>query len=310
MEYVFLAGSCVCFSLQFIFSKLFQRRTDGTVHAAMWSNLLSGISIFIIFFCINGFRLSVSGGAAALAVLYAVSSIVCTCASLIGMTSTTVAAITLYTLLGGVVLPFFYGVALLSERPSVFRWIGVSLMILAAFAPYVLNNLHSKKETAKASGRFKAAVCCAVVFLTNGLISIATNASERIPDKVGSNNFLLLSTLLRIVGAAVILGVFAARRKSGRFLPKDPVTGSSVTTKAFVILFVISFFYAVLNGAGNKLSLKCAETMDASLQFPIISAACIVFSALIGLFAFKERPGKGDVAGIVLAVAGIVFSIF
>ena len=136
-----------------------------------------------------------------MAVLYAASSIICTWASLIGMSATTVAAITLYTLLGGVVLPFFYGVFALSERPSPFRWIGVTLMILAAFAPYVINNL-SKKETAKAKSRLKAAVCCAVVFLTNGLISIATNASERIHDHVGSNDFLLISTVLRIFGAA------------------------------------------------------------------------------------------------------------
>lgn len=309
MEYVLLAGSCICFSLQFIFSKLFQRRTDGTVHAAMWSNLLSGISIFIIFWCINCFRLTVSGGAAALAVLYAASSIICTWASLIGMSATTVAAITLYTLLGGVVLPFFYGVFALSERPSPFRWIGVTLMILAAFAPYVINNL-SKKETAKAKSRLKAAVCCAVVFLTNGLISIATNASERIPDHVGSNDFLLISTVLRIFGAAAILLALTLVKKDRNVLPLDPKTNEPVKSKAFVILFVISFFYAVLNGAGNIFSLNCAKTMDASLQFPIISAACIVFSAFIGLVAFKEKPGKGDVAGIVLAIAGIVFTIF
>ncbi|MBO4261097.1 MAG: EamA family transporter, partial [Clostridia bacterium] len=188
-------------------------------------------------------------------------------------------------------------------------WIGVTLMILAAFAPYVINNL-SRKETAKAKSRLKAAVCCAVVFLTNGLISIATNASERIPDHVGSNDFLLISTVLRIFGAAAILLALTLVKKDRNVLPLDPKTNGPVKSKAFVILFVISFFYAVLNGAGNIFSLNCAKTMDASLQFPIISAACIVFSALIGLVAFKEKPGKGDIAGIVLAIAGIIFTIF
>ena len=315
MEYGFLAGACICFSLQFIFSKLFQRRTDGTVHASMWSNLLSGISIFLIFFCINGFKVAVTGGSAALAVLYAASSIICTCASLIGMTSTTVAVITLYTLLGGVILPFFYGVIALGERPSVFRWTGVSLLILASIAPYVINNALDKKAGAERtgstrSGRIKAAVCCALVFLTNGLISIATNAAERIPDPVGSNDFLLFSTVLRILAAAVLLIIITVRKKSSVSLPVDPASGAPVTSKAFLILFVISFFYAALNGAGNLFSLTCAKTMDASLQFPIISAACIVFSAIIGLVIFREKPGKGDLVGIVLAVAGIVFSIF
>ncbi len=326
MEYVFLAASCICFSAQFIFSKLFQRRTDGTVHASMWSNILSGVSIFLIVFCLNGFKVAFSGGSLLLALLYGLSSIICTCASLIGLSATSVAVITLYTLLGGVILPFFYGVFALLERPSVFRWIGVLLLIAATVVPYAVNAISGKKAVGNAQGnsaveksiggntdklqKVKAAVCCGVVFLTNGLISIATNAATRIADAVGSNDFLLQGTIIRVVCSAVILGFLVIRRENKNPLPKDPGTLSPIGLKGFSILFIISFFYALLNGAGNIFSLNCAKTMDASLQFPIISAACIVFSALIGLVVFKEKPGKGDLVGILLAVAGIVFSIF
>lgn len=316
MEYFLLAGACICFSVQFIFSKLFQKRTDGTVHASMWSNLLSGTAMFIIFFCINGFKIGFSWTSAGLALIYALSSIICTCASIIGMTSTTVAAMTLYTLLGGVVLPFFYGVIRLGEHPSVFRWIGVSLMVSAAVIPYVINSFEKKEiQTGNAGPSAKnrkltAAVCCALVFLTNGLISIATKAASTVEDAIGENDFMLLGTVVRIAGSVLILIFLALKAKSKNPLPVDPITNAPANAKAFTILFLISFFYAVLNGAGNIFSLNCAKTMDASLQFPIISAACIIFTAVIGLIAFKEKPGKGDLIGIVIATAGIIFSIF
>lgn len=321
MEYVFLAAACICFSMQFIFSKLFQQRTDGTIHASMWSSILSGLSMFAIVFIMNGFKIGFNWPSAALASLYALCSIVCTGASLIGMASTSVAVISLYTLLGGVVLPFFYGILFLGEKPSPFRWTGAALLVLAAVVPYVINLSSAKKTGVQKSqpeekektgpkGKLKAGICCAIVFITNGLISIATSAATRIDEPIGSNDFLLLGTLIRIVCSAVILVPLILKKRSRSPLPVDPRTNSAVGLKAFLILFMFSFFYAVLNGAGNIFSLKCAATMDASLQFPIISAACIIFTALIGLVCFREKPSKGDLAGIGLAIAGIVFTIF
>ena len=313
MEYLYLAGACLCFSAQFIFSKLFQKRTDGTLHASMWSNLLSGVSLFAIFFFLNGFRIGFTWPSALLALLYALSSIACTCASIIGLGAASVAVITLYTLLGGVVLPFFYGVISLGERPSVFRWIGVSLLIGAAVLPYVINSSKKQEQANDTSDRKKkltAAICCAGVFITNGLISIATKAASIIENPVSENDFLLLGTVIRIAGSVLILGILMVGKKKRNPLPLDPGTGAPVGVKALLILCVISLCYAYLNGAGNICSLNCAKTMDASLQFPVISAACIICSAIIGFLLFRERPTKGDLAGITAAVAGIIFSIF
>lgn len=318
MEYAFLAGACICFSFQFIFSKLFQRRTDGTLHASMWSNLLSGISLFAVFFCINvcinGLKPGFNPVSFGLASVYALSSIVCTCASLAGMSVTTVAAITLYTLLGGVVLPFFYGIIMLSERPSAFRFTGVFLLVAATVIPYIVNSFSEKKDAgdsrSNSKQKIKAAVCCAVVFLTNGLISIVTTAATRVNDALSEYDFLLQGTAVRIAVSVIIIIVLTLRSRSKNPLPKDAGEGKEVSAKIFFLLTVFSFFYAMLNGAGNIFSLNCAKTMDASLQYPVISASCIVISAVTGLVLFKERPAKGDIAGICLSVVGIVFTIF
>ncbi|MBO7659657.1 MAG: EamA family transporter [Clostridia bacterium] len=321
MPYLLLAGACLFFSIQFIFPKLFQRRTDGTVHAATWSNLMNGIAMFAIFFAINGFTLAFSRSSVLFAVVYSLSSIVCTVASLIGMTVTSVAAITFYTLLGGVVLPFFYGVAVLGEKPSVWRWTGAALLVAALLIPFVLDNISAKKNKSQADSgdipgdrktpsKLKIILCAAGVFVTNGLISIVTTAAMREPDAVSDRDFLLIATLIRIACSLAMLAFFWIRNKTRTPLPIDTRTGHPAGGKVMLLLFFFCFCYALLNGAGNLCSLNCAKQMDASLQYPVISAACIIFSAVIGFLIFREKPSKGSLIGIAVSVVGIILFIF
>ncbi len=342
MQYLLLAGACLFFSIQFIFPKLFQRRTDGTVHAAMWSNLMNGISMFAIFFALNGFALAFSRSSVLFAVVYSLSSIICTVASLIGMVYTSVAAITFYTLLGGVVLPFFYGVAVLGEKPSVWRWTGAVLLVAALVIPFVLDSVSAKKKqtglsdatasggnssgngspaekgfsdspvskTCGVSSRVKVILCAAGVFVTNGLISIVTTAAMREPDAVSDRDFLLIATLIRIACSVAALAFFWIKNRTRTPLPTDTRTGTPAGAKLMLLLLFFCFCYALLNGAGNLCSLNCAKTMDASLQYPVISAACIIFSAVFGFLIFREKPSKGSLIGIAVSVVGIILFIF
>ncbi|MBQ3894423.1 MAG: EamA family transporter [Clostridia bacterium] len=347
MRYLLLAGACLFFSIQFIFPKLFQRRTDGTVHAAMWSNLMNGISMFAIFFALNGFALAFSRSSVLFAVVYSLSSIICTVASLIGMVYTSVAAITFYTLLGGVVLPFFYGVAVLGEKPSVWRWTGAVLLVAALVIPFVLDSVSAKKKhpglsgatasggnslgngspaengsvenrsayspvskTRGVSSRLKVILCAAGVFVTNGLISIVTTAAMREPDAVSDRDFLLIATLIRIACSVAALAFFWIKNRTRTPLPTDTRTGTPAGAKLMLLLLFFCFCYALLNGAGNLCSLNCAKTMDASLQYPVISAACIIFSAVFGFLIFREKPSKGSLIGIAVSVVGIILFIF
>lgn len=342
MQYLLLAGACLFFSIQFIFPKLFQRRTDGTVHAAMWSNLMNGISMFAIFFALNGFALAFSRSSVLFAVVYSLSSIICTVASLIGMVYTSVAAITFYTLLGGVVLPFFYGVAVLGEKPSVWRWTGAVLLVAALVIPFVLDSVSAKKKqpglsvttasggnslgngspaenvfsdspvskTRGVSSRVKVILCAAGVFVTNGLISIVTTAAMREPDAVSDRDFLLIATLIRIACSIAALAFFWIKNRTRTPLPTDTRTGTPAGAKLMLLLLFFCFCYALLNGAGNLCSLNCAKTMDASLQYPVISAACIIFSAVFGFLIFREKPSKGSLIGIAVSVVGIILFIF
>ena len=63
--------------------------------------------------------------------------------------------------------------------------------------------------------------------------------------------------------------------------------------------------FTLFNGGGNRFSLMAARSLEASIQFPIISASVIVLTALMGWACFKERLRTGDFVSIILAGAGI-----
>ena len=315
MQYVFLAGACVCFSLQFIFTKLFQKRAGGTLKAGIWNSLLSGTAAFVIFFIMNGFSISFSASSVIFGLVYSVSGIVCTAASVIGLSCAGVGLMTFYTLLGGMVLPFAYGVVILEERPSPLRWAGAALLIIAPAIPLLFsrgtNITQRDRQETNASvkqGRLKLMICAAAVFLSNGFVSVATTAAMRAKDAVSEKDFLLAATLLKIAISLAMLAFLGLRQRS--FLPFDQKTGRAAAPAVFLLLAAISCGYAVLNGAGSVFNLICARTIDASLQYPVISAACIILSSLFGLLFFKEKPGRGDILGIAVSIAGIVLSAF
>lgn len=58
MDYILLMLAILFFSLQFIFLKAYQRKTDGGMLASLLFSGIAGISISVIFFCTNGFQLS------------------------------------------------------------------------------------------------------------------------------------------------------------------------------------------------------------------------------------------------------------
>ena len=61
-----------------------------------------------------------------------------------------------------------------------------------------------------------------------------------------------------------------------------------------------------VNGVGNLLLLLALQTLQPSLQYPIITGGSIFLSVLIGLIFFKERADKRTWLSVVVAVLGTI----
>ena len=311
MEYLFLAGACFFFSVQFVFQKLFQKYSDSSFAAAMWCALVN--ALFMIIFLLPNARELAGADATAFicSAVYSAVTVLMTLAMLIAMKGGKLSMVTSYMLLGGFILPFLWGVAVYREALVPLKIAGLALMLLCILAGALPDKKGEKKEKSQRPTA-SVYVACALLFLSNGAVSIATAASQKTENPLSSDAFLLLSLIEIAVLSLLLMLVYAAAGKirgDAHSFKKTFVEIAAVppmTGKLFAALLFYCALHSLCNGAGNIFSMNCAKTMDSSLQFPVISAVVIISGALLGRIFFKEPINKRDGAGLILATAGIV----
>ncbi len=321
MEYIYLALACLCFSVQFIFNKLFESNSDGTYNAGTWCSFVTAFCMLVYLLPSSGFKYEISVSAWICSLSYTASSLLCTGVTILALNRGKVSVVTTYTLLGGMILPFLWGVIAYHEEATPEKIVGILILILSMLSGLLWDILFENKKTDTAAESHEPQrksgvlfhILCLLLFMTNGIISIASTASQKASDAISSGGFLLLCETEIAIGAMIILLVIGLwKKKTGnRHGFRDAWIGivkkRPITLPLLLLLFVCCALYAVCNGLGNLFSLQCAKTMAASIQFPVISAVVIILGALFGRVFFHERIEKRDLASLVLASVGIVF---
>ncbi len=313
MEMIYLALTCTFFSVQFIFSKLYQKNSNGSINASLWMTIFYAIYSIVFFGVQIGFTPEISTSAVIYALLYSVAGIFTTLSSIIGMTLGRVSTITTFMLLGGMVLPFIYGVTVLNESITIPKVIAIVIMIVSLIPSLISKEEGENKEQDKKKHMLYILVLL-IVFIGNGAISIITNASQKAPDAVSTENYMFIIAVIQIIIALTTAIIIALKnKKAEENFTKSLFSGvgKAYTLKAILLAFLCSALYGVCNSLGNVFSLACVNAnMDASIQFPVISGSVIVLTALIAWALFKETPKKKDWISIVLSVAGVILFIF
>ncbi|MBE6726041.1 MAG: hypothetical protein E7576_12780 [Ruminococcaceae bacterium] len=306
MEYLLLFGACTFFSLQFVFQKLFERRAREGVAVCLWNIAVSGAVAVLFLIAKSGLPEDMNGTSFLIAALYAASGLICSVASISAMNCGSVAGVGIFCLAGGMILPFLYGVFALSESSGLFKWLGMLLLTVSLFPAVMTKN--GEERTGK---RLRYAVLCSAVFLTNGLVSIFSKMHQISPRAVDEDSFVLTGALLRC-GAAVLLMLFlaaASNRKRGTRPFREmfiEIGREPMTRRLFLVLLLSAAAYSVMNTLGNLLSLRCMNLMEASVQFPLLSATVTVLTALFGAVFFREKLRAGTIVSLLLTVAGAV----
>ena len=79
--------------------------------------------------------------------------------------------------------------------------------------------------------------------------------------------------------------------------------GKDISLKVIPIV-VIS---AIVGGVSYMLQLIGAARLPASVLFPMVSGASIVFSALVGVIFFEEKLTKWQIIGVCVSFIGTLF---
>lgn len=286
--YVLIFLAALGCALNFAITKVYQLRHGNNLEVGMTFNCLVGFVGFIIYLAVCGFKIDITLFSAIMAILITLFLGAYTIIGFKVMTLGSIAVYTVFLMLGGMILPYFYGLLFLDEELTLIKVIALVMMAIAI----IMQNDGEKKK-----GKILFYILCVSVFILNGFTSIVSKAHQIYPqfDTVSSNGFVLLTNLTRFLlfGAAIPF----VRKKEN----KAPVM--SIISSGLII------GSALLSGVAYFFQLACASFLPATVQFPVMSGATIVFSALLGLICFKEKISKRQWLCLILCIISAVIFV-
>ena len=316
MGYLYLVLAALFFSLQFIFSKKYQTLAPGGgACSSGFFMYLQYLWVLVIWTAVYGARVDLSTPQTFLfAGIYMAASALCTLSSLAALNTCKLAVVSLFSLIGGQMLPFFYGLIFTGagKTTGILSWLGFAALL----ASCVISLPREKADGERTGKKWRAAFLCMGAFVGNGMVSVATdmNAKAIAAGRSTSEGFMIVNAIFGVlIGLALILSNRRALRPllsgNGTALPQtDREQASAVSRKLVIAVILCAGAYAVLNGLGNVFSMLCgaSEGMQSTVQYPVLNALILIMMPLIGRVVFKEKLTARILISSGLAAIGVL----
>ena len=268
-----ITSAAFLFSLQFLFNNGYQKESGSGWRSSLKFAFYSSIAGLFVLLCINRFHLELTGFSLAAAFVYGLVNVGSSYSSVKAFESANLSVYSVFSMIGGMLLPFVYGI-LCGEELTIMRLACCVLITLS-----VLISIEKDDQYKKAVKYYIA------VFFLNGMAGVISKFHQSYPALcVDSGSFMMLTKITTIFLSVLLLLV----RKERDF---------KVTGKAFAFCSG----HSVFNSVGNLMLLIALFHLPASVQYPIVTGGVIVFSTGIDLVR-KVKVTKKE-----LVAAGIAF---
>lgn len=305
--YLIILLSVIGLATAFTLSKVYQNLTNTALRVSVLYNIMSGLCTVIVFFCFNGFRFSISAFSLGLAVIMTLCSgtYVILGFKLISMGH--MSTYTLFLMLGGMMLPYFFGLGFLNEEFSILRLIGLALMVVSI----VLTAIHDDNSRADRQQQprvkkdhKKYLLMCLSVFLLHGCVNIVAKVHQ-LPHfsdiTVTAQEFVMLTALTKAVIFSLLYYYLCWRDH------KKPADRRPPRAKFTPLVFGVITLGALVDGLSCLGQLLGAAHLPATVLFPLVTGGSIILTALAGRLFFREKPSKKALIGIILCFAATLF---
>lgn len=290
ITYLELVVSAFLFSVQFVFQKRFDRTEGETLRTAFLFSFLTSVVRVLFLLCLGGFRVaSPTPVVLLLTLLSMLNGVFFLFMSAKAFGYADMSLFSLLAMLGGMVLPFLYGIAFCGEGLGLVK---CACFLLIAFA--IL--LGVRKTSGKGALKYYIGV-----FLSNGMSGVIATMNREAAGGVDGNSFLIIAGLWSVIGSGAILLLGSRKKKEGEEKTKLFVSPKSALPSAVL--------YGLSCSLGNLLLMIALTSLPASVQYPFITGGTIAFSALIAL-ARREKVSSRSLFAAGIAIAASVLLVF
>lgn len=281
MYYLLVVIAVILFSLQFLFNQKFQQNRGESLKSALEFSLYKSIVIVVIMLFIGKFNVQITLFSVIMAAVYAASGIAMTAFSLKAFAVANLSVYSVFSMLGGMLLPFVLGIGFYNEELTLFKALCCVLIVVS-----VLLNIKKGKQDKKAVVYYMA------VFILNGMAGVLSkiHQSSDLPH-TDSTGFMLISSFITAVICAVWL--LAAYKEIPLIKGKNLLYTSG---------------YGVFNGIGNLFLLVSLSHLPASVQYPLVTGGVMIFSTGIAALRKEKITAKEYIAAGISFVASVLMA--
>lgn len=285
--YFMLLGAAALFSIQFLFQQRFERAYGTDLKSALVFSVGTGFGMGLIALLIAIFTegMSITLFSTIVGFVHGLASFLFMYCSLKALQYANLSVFAVFSMLGGMLLPFFYGILLapVKEPVTVGKIICCALITIA-----VICTVTGDKKSDKRAYFYYIAV-----FVTNGMTSVCASVHQNYPSvNVDSYSYTAIASFWLMILGFIFLP-FAKGEKRG--LPLNSV------------LHMTGF--SLCSGIGNIILMIALLVLDASVQFPYSTGAAVVFSAIITLI-MGVKMKKNEILAVVIAFFATVAMMF
>ena len=284
-NYLLLTLSVTMFGVQFYMNDRYQREAGTGPSSVFTFNLISA-SVGVICLCvINGVDFSVTLFSFFIAMLAALNSVACNICTLKSLEKVNLSLYSLFSMLGGMLLPFVAGMIFYNEPMTVAK--GVCIVIICAA---LLMTVDFKKKSTGGE------VFYIGVFFFNGMSGVFSKIHTDAINKgeIATVSSATYSLWISIVSVAVSLIALLClgkkvKKPSGRALLFGAGGGA-------------------LNRVANFILLIALSALPATVQYPFVTGGVIIVSTAISALT-KQKPSARELCAVALSFIGILLLV-
>lgn len=280
MYYALIVLSVLMFGGCFALNDAYRKSCGSGIRISLQFSLIGSLAGFAVLTVANGFRLELTAFSLVMAILASVNGFAFTFCSFQALDRINLSLYSLFSMLGGMVLPFLQGILFYGERMSLAK----AICFLLITAALIL--------TVEKGERKKGTVYYACIFVLNGMSGVLSKyfAEADFPKTDAASYTNLICVCSVVISGALLLTVFRNKPKGERFSSLGAVIGAAA---------------GITNRLANLILVIALAHVDASAQYPMVTGGVMIVSTLISLFG-PNKPTKKELLSVALAFLGLV----
>ena len=281
MYYYFLIMlSVMMFGVNFALNDVYRRTRGSTVKASLEFTLFGSLVGVAVLFIINGISFSVTPFALIMSLIAALNGFAFTFCGFKALGSINLSLYSLFSMLGGMLLPFMQGILFFNEEITLAKALCFILIVIALIV------------TVEKGERKNGGIYYVGIFVLNGMSGVITKIYNTAPyDKISSAGYSILQASWSVVISLALILIFCRNTREDKRISKKSIgiaaLGGSINRVAnFILVFSLNF-------------------VENSVQYPMVTGGVIIVSTLI-CYLGKNKPKKKELLAVALAFVGLL----